>query len=195
MAIDGINNIDDIEKINRNWRSAALREIVDNMQVVEEADSPVAEWAKSAMAMANMPDNVTYEMTNGNTTEAFTEELNNITNDNIALNELPASGQAVTAGAVQNPPETEPEQANPELGPEDQVEPNINSMAPNEGEEIPEEGEVEPEEGQPKTEFTPEEEQRMRDEAKALDPSLDVGAMSLDDLRKYLERMGISLEQ
>ena len=193
MAIDGINNIDDIEKLNRNWRTAPLSEVQENMPIVEKADSSVAEWAKSAIMMA-MSDNLTYEMTSGTTTEAFTRELNEITNDQIAINELPASGQAVTAGAVQNPPETEREQANPELGPEDQVQPNVNTVRPEEvpeEEELPEEEEVQPEE----PEFTPEEEQRMRDEAKALDPTLDVGSMSLDDIRKILERRGISLEQ
>ena len=180
MAVNGIN---DFEK--KNWRTEALSEVRKSMEEVEEEAPEVATWAREMAAVTNIADTVTYEMTGGNTT--FTEELNNITNDNIALNELPASGQAVTPGAVQNPPEPEPEQANPELGPEDQVQPNVNTTVPEE-EEVPEEGEPEPE-------FTPEEEQRMRDEAKALDPSLDVGAMSLNDLIKYLERMGITLEQ
>ena len=40
MATNGINNVD-LDLINKNWRTATLSEIEENMEVVEEADSPV----------------------------------------------------------------------------------------------------------------------------------------------------------
>ena len=178
MAIDPIN---DLDLINRNWRAASLSEVKENMEVVEEADTPVAEWAKSAMAMANMPDNVTYEMTGGSV-EEFTNELNNITTDGLNANEVPPSGQTATYNATPEAEENPPVEETPNLGEEDQVNQPLENTAITEEEEVPEEN---PEEEQ---EFSPEREEELRQEFAAQNPDVDVNSLSLDEI---LRRLGL----
>lgn len=168
MAIDGIGGAD-LDKVKRNWRTETLQEIQKNMDDVEEQDPAVARWAREMAAATNVADTVTYQMLDGGID--FTQELDNITNDNMAINELPESGQAATAEAVQNPPEAEQEQANPELGPEDSVQPEVNTIVPPQGEEVAEEEKPE--------EIKPEKEEEKRLEEEMLNPDANLGSEDL----------------
>jgi len=176
MAIDGINGINGAEEIRRrDWRNAPLSEIQENMEEVKIDNPEVADWAIAMGSVLNASDTVTYQMTGGSV-ENFTAELDQITNDNIALNELPASGQAATPEAVQNPPEAEPEEENPEVGPEDRVQPDVATIAPPETEEVPEEEKPD--------EIKPEEEVEEQQKEEALNPDANLTDLDIENRKR-----------
>lgn len=118
MAIDGIG-------INaENWRAKPLKEIVNNLDVVEEEDSECAKWAQAMSAVANAPDNVTYDMAGGSI-EEFTAELEAITQNGLTPteNESEEAADAAKEGvdAVDNTDEVPPEEEEPDVGDVDEV--------------------------------------------------------------------------
>lgn len=91
MAIEGIN----VE----NWRAKPVKEIISNINVVEEEDSECAQWAQAMAAVANAPDNVTYESAGGSV-EAFTAELDEITQNGLDPNNKTEAGKTEDPDAV-----------------------------------------------------------------------------------------------
>lgn len=109
MAIDGIG-------INaENWRAKPLKEVVNNLDIVEEEDSDCAKWAQAMAAVANAPDNVTYDMAGGST-EEFTAELEAITQNGLPVNEQPEDTPPEDVEAIGQADEIPPEEAEPEVG-------------------------------------------------------------------------------
>ena len=148
MPIDGINSS------TQNWRVKPLRELVQNIDVVKEEDKQAAEWAQAMAAVANVPDNVTYDMAGGSV-EEFTAELEEITANGLNPNETPKSGEAETAEAVKNPEEVEAENEEEALGLKDEADEEEKARATT-GFEVPEENDrtaVEPDEDNPDEEM------------------------------------------
>ncbi len=109
MPIDGIG-------INaENWRAKPLKEVVSNLNVVEEEDSECAKWAQAMSAVANAPDNVTYDMAGGSI-EEFTAELDEITQNGLPVEEQPEDGAPEDVEGVGKTDEVPPEEAEPEVG-------------------------------------------------------------------------------
>jgi len=109
MAIDGIG-------INaENWRAKPLKEIVNNMDVVEEEDSECAKWAQAMSAVANAPDNVTYDMAGGSI-EEFTAELEAITQNGLPVEEQPEEAPPEDVEGIGKTDEVPPEDEEPEVG-------------------------------------------------------------------------------
>lgn len=139
MAIDGING-GNVE----NWRNKPVKEIVNNIDIVEEEDSEVAEWAQAMAAVANAPDNVTYDMAGGSV-EAFTQELDEITeNGGVPAEEAPEENPEEPE-AVGKAGEVPPEEEEPDVGDVDETngeEPGVEGEGVEGEEEVPPEGEV-----------------------------------------------------
>lgn len=144
MPIDGIN------ANAQNWRVKPLRELVQNIDVVKEEDTQAAEWAQAMAAVANVPDNVTYDMAGGSV-EEFTAELEEITANGLNPNEVPESGEVETAVAIQNPEEIEAQDEEEALGIKDEAEEDEKARA-TAGFEVPQDMDrtaVEPDEDNP----------------------------------------------
>ncbi len=121
MAIEGIN----VE----NWRAKPLKEVVNNMDVVEEQDTEVAQWAQAMAAVGNAPDNVTYNMAGGST-EDFTAELEAITQNGLPIEEQPEDGAPQDVEVVGQTDEVPPEEEEPPVGtPDDGTNPNEQTEA------------------------------------------------------------------
>ncbi len=115
MAIDGIGpNVE-------NWRAKPLKEIIGNINVVEEEDSECAQWAQAMAAITNAPDNVTYDMAGGSTAE-FTAQLDEITQNGLPVEEQPEDGTPEDVEGVGKPDEVPPEEEEPEVGDIDDTE-------------------------------------------------------------------------
>lgn len=110
MAIDGIG-------MNaENWRAKPLKEIVNNLDIVEEEDSDCAKWAQAMSAVANAPDNVTYDMTGGSV-EEFTAELEAITQNGLPTDQQPEDmAPPEDVEGIGKPDEVPPEEEEPEVG-------------------------------------------------------------------------------
>ena len=129
MAIDGIN----VE----NWRAKPVKEVINNINIVEEEDSECAQWAQAMAAVANAPDNVTYE-TAGGSIEAFTAELNEITENGLPVNGEPESGKTEDPDAVKDPEKVEEDKKEGEVdGKDEEGKPPINPNDPANGAENP----------------------------------------------------------
>ena len=115
MAIDGIN----IE----NWRAKPLKEIVQNIDIVEEEDSEVAKWAQAMSAVANAPDNVTYDMAGGSI-EEFTAELDKITKEGLPIEgeEPPEEEPPEDVEGIEGTEEIPEEEEEKEIGIKDELE-------------------------------------------------------------------------
>ena len=107
MAIDGIN----VE----NWRAKPLKELVNKMDVLEEEDSECAKWAQAMSAVANAPDNVTYDMAGGSV-EEFTAELENITQNGLPVEEQPEEAPPEDVEGIGKADEVPPEEEEPAVG-------------------------------------------------------------------------------
>lgn len=110
MAIDGIG-------INaENWRAKPFKEIINNMDIVEEEDSDCAKWAQAMSAVANAPDNVTYNMAGGSV-EAFTAELEEISQNGLPQTEQPEDmAPPEDVEGVGKTEEVPPEEEEPKVG-------------------------------------------------------------------------------
>lgn len=110
MAIDGIG-------INaENWRAKPLKEIVNNLDIVEEEDSDCAKWAQAMSAVANAPDNVTYDMAGGSI-EEFTAELEAISQNGLPPEEQPEDmAPPEDVEGIGKPDEVPPEEEEPKVG-------------------------------------------------------------------------------
>ncbi|MCM1010841.1 MAG: hypothetical protein NC390_08235 [Fusobacterium sp.] len=110
MAIDGIG-------INaENWRAKPLKEIVNNLDVVQEEDSDCAKWAQAMSAVANAPDNVTYDMAGGSI-EEFTAELEAISQNGLPVEEQPEDmAPPEDVEGIGKADEVPPEEEEPEVG-------------------------------------------------------------------------------
>ncbi len=109
MAIDGIG-------INaENWRAKPLKELVNNLDIVEEEDSECAKWAQAMSAVANAPDNVTYDMAGGSI-EEFTAELEAITQNGLPVEEQPEDAPPEDVEGIGKADEVPPEEEEPEVG-------------------------------------------------------------------------------
>ena len=66
----------DIQKLNANikWQQLTAQEILKYQQEGEEVPSEYQKWAAAISAVLNVNDDVTYEMTNGETDIAALEE-------------------------------------------------------------------------------------------------------------------------
>lgn len=96
-----------------NWRNKPIKEIVNNMEVVEEEDSEVATWAQAMAAVAEAPDNVTYDMAGGSA-EQFTQELEAVTANGLQAGEKTEAGapeDVDVVGEAEEVPEEEAEEA------------------------------------------------------------------------------------
>lgn len=110
MAIDGIGT--NVE----TWRAKPLKEIVNNLDIVEEEDSECAQWAQAMSAVANAPDNVTYNMAGGSV-DAFTAELDEITQNGLPPAEQPEDlAPPEDVEGVGKTEEVPPEEEEPEVG-------------------------------------------------------------------------------
>lgn len=115
MAIDGIG-------MNaENWRSKPLKELVNHLDVVEEEDSECAKWAQAMSAVANAPDNVTYDMAGGSI-EEFTAELDEITQNGLPVEEQPEEAPPEDVEGIGQSDEVPPEEEEPEVGVKDDTE-------------------------------------------------------------------------
>lgn len=109
MAIDGIG-------INaENWRAKPLKELVNNLDVVQEEDSDCAKWAQAMAAVANAPDNVTYDMAGGSI-EEFTAELEAISQNGLPAAEQPEDAPPEDVEGIGKADEVPPEEEEPEVG-------------------------------------------------------------------------------
>lgn len=109
MAIDGIG-------INaENWRAKTLKEVVNNMDIVEEEDSECAKWAQAMSAVANAPDNVTYDMAGGSV-EEFTAELEEISQNGLPVEEQPEEEVPEDVEGIGKTDEVPPEEEEAEVG-------------------------------------------------------------------------------
>ena len=113
MAIEGIN----VE----NWRAKPLKEVVNNMDVVEAEDSECAQWAQAMAAVADAPDNVTYDMAGGST-EEFTAQLEEITQKGLAPEGEAENGAPEDVEGVDKAKEAPAEEEKPEVGDKDETE-------------------------------------------------------------------------
>ena len=66
----------DIQKLNANikWQQLTAKEILKYQQQGEDVPSEYQQWAATINAVLNVPDEVTYEMTNGETDITALEE-------------------------------------------------------------------------------------------------------------------------
>ena len=66
----------DIQKLNANikWQQLTAKEILKYQQEGEQVPNEYQKWAAAINAVLNVPDEVTYEMTNGETDIAALEE-------------------------------------------------------------------------------------------------------------------------
>ena len=109
MAIDGIG------ANTENWRAKPLKDVVNNLNVVEEEDSECAQWAQAMSAVANAPDNVTYDMAGGSV-EEFTAELEAITQNGLPTEEQPEDTPPEDVVGVGKTDEVPPEEEEPKVG-------------------------------------------------------------------------------
>jgi len=138
MAIEGMN----VE----NWRAKPVKEILGNINVVEEEDSECAQWAQAMAAVANAPDNVTYESAGGSV-EAFTAELNEITENGLPPGEQPESGKTEDPEALGQAAGAEGGGEEGAVGGQDEEgKPPINPNDPANGAEDPDKAGAPPEE-------------------------------------------------
>ena len=129
MAIEGIN----VE----NWRAKPIKEVINNINVVEEEDSECAQWAQAMAAVANAPDNVTYESAGGSV-EAFTAELEEISENGLPVNEEAESGKTEDPDAVKETEEAEKNGEEGEVdGKDEEGKPPINPNDPANGADNP----------------------------------------------------------
>ena len=129
MAIEGIN----VE----NWRAKPVKEIISNINVVEEQDSECAQWAQAMAAVANAPDNVTYEAAGGSV-EAFTAELNEITEKGLNPEDKSEAGKTEDPDAVGKSEEGEGNNPEGEVdGKDEEGKPPINPNDPANGADNP----------------------------------------------------------
>lgn len=140
MAIDGING--NVE----NWRNKPVKEVVNNLDIVQDEDTECAQWAQAMSAVTNAPDNVTYDMAGGSV-EQFTVELEQITKNGLPEEEQPEEIPPDVEG-VGKPGEVPPEEEEPDVGDVDDTKDPEVPAAPEEEtppETVPDAGEEEEE--------------------------------------------------
>lgn len=123
-----------------NWRSKPVKEVVNNIDVVQEEDSEVATWAQAMAAIAGAPDNVTYDMAGGST-EEFTAELEAITQNGLAEGQAAEAPEGVEG--VEEPEAVPEEEAKEEEGVIGEEKDDVGDV-PDDTKPEGEEGEVDP---------------------------------------------------
>ena len=83
-AINAAGTNPDIKQIYVNWKQLTAKEVVQRGEEGQQAPTEILKWAEEVSKLSNVPDDVTYDIAQG---ETDIDRLNELINPGLAIPE------------------------------------------------------------------------------------------------------------